>query len=68
MSSTKENLGMVGEVLSVCNILQHQDEWILDSGAFDHMSPHRSWFSSYQPIDGGFIFMRNNMHLVRLLR
>ena len=26
----------------------------------DHMCPHRSWFSSYQPIDGGVFLIENN--------
>lgn len=52
--------GMVDEVLYFSNILQHQDEWILDSGAFHHMFLHRSWFSNYQPIDGGVFLMGNN--------
>ena len=56
-SPTKENLSTVGEVLSICNILQHQDERILNSGTFDHMCRHRSWFSSYKPIHGGVACM-----------
>ena len=41
-SLAEANLGTVVEVLSGCNILQNQDKWILDLGAFDHMCPHRS--------------------------
>jgi hypothetical protein len=29
-------------------------------GASHHMCPHRSWFCSYQAIDGGIVLMGNN--------
>jgi len=52
---------MIDEVLSICNILECHEEWLLDSGASHHMCPHRSWFSSYQAIDGGIVLMGNNV-------
>jgi hypothetical protein len=52
---------MVDEVLSVCSISQYQEEWLLDSGASHHMCSHRSWFSSYQSIDDGVVFMGNDI-------
>jgi hypothetical protein len=33
---------------------------ILDSGASHHIFPHRSWFTSYQVINGGVVLMGNN--------
>ena len=51
---------MSDEVLSVCNLSYCPDDWLLDSGASHHMCPHRGWFSSYQTINGGFVFMGNN--------
>jgi hypothetical protein len=29
------------------------DVWIMDSGATWHMTPHRDWFYSYEPISEG---------------
>jgi hypothetical protein len=67
MSLTKEtNLvkscsGMNDDVLPICSTSQYIEEWLLDSGASHHMCPHRSWFSKYQAIDGGIVFMGNNV-------
>jgi hypothetical protein len=52
---------MVDEVLSICNVSQYHEEWLLYFGASHHMCPHRSWFSSYQAIDGGIVLMGNNV-------
>ena len=38
-----------------------RDEWVLDSGCSYHICPHRDWFVTYHPIDGGNVLMRNNM-------
>ena len=65
--STKEanpietSSSMVDEVLSVCNISQYHQEWLLDSRALHHIFPHRSWFSSYQAIDLRIVLMGNNV-------
>ncbi|RDX89733.1 hypothetical protein CR513_28502, partial [Mucuna pruriens] len=32
----------------------------MDSGATRHMTPHRYWFCTYEPISGGSVFMGNN--------
>ena len=34
---------------------------MLDSDCSYHIYPHRDWFVTYQPIDGGTVLMRNNM-------
>jgi hypothetical protein len=65
-SSKEANLaepssGMVDEVLSVCIISQHQEEWFLYSSASHHMCSRRSWFSSYQSIDDSVVFMGNDI-------
>ncbi|RDX80297.1 hypothetical protein CR513_39162, partial [Mucuna pruriens] len=39
---------------------QVHDKWIVDSGATWHMTPHRDWFHTYEPISGGSVFMGNN--------
>jgi hypothetical protein len=52
---------MVDEVLSICNVSHYHEEWLLDFGASHHMCPHRSWFSSYQVVDGGIVLMGNNV-------
>jgi len=52
---------MVDEVLSICNVSQYHEKWLLDYGASHHMCPHRSWFYSYQVVDGGIVLMGNNV-------
>ena len=32
---------MIDEVLSVCNISEYNEEWLLDSGASHHICPHK---------------------------
>jgi len=51
---------LIVEALPVCNVSQDADNWLLDSGASHHMSPHRNWFSSYETINGNSVFMGNN--------
>ena len=51
---------LIVEALPVCNISQDAENWLLDSGASHHMSPHRSWFTSYETVNGSFVFMGNN--------
>jgi hypothetical protein len=33
------------------------EEWLVDSGASFHMTPHREWFYEYQRYDGGNVFL-----------
>ncbi|GAA0184263.1 hypothetical protein LIER_31551 [Lithospermum erythrorhizon] len=56
-SSTKseEDIALV-----VDNHTFYTDVWILDSGASYHICPKREWFSTYEQVDGGNIFMANN--------
>lgn len=34
--------------------------WILDSACSYHMCPHRQWFATYEPLNGGSVSMGNN--------
>jgi hypothetical protein len=52
--------GMIDEVLSISNVSEYYEEWILDSGASHHIFPNRSWFTSYQAVDSGVVLMGNN--------
>jgi len=36
------------------------DVWIRDSGETWHMTPHRDWFYSYDPISEGPVYMGND--------
>jgi hypothetical protein len=33
------------------------EEWLVDSGAYFHMTPHREWFCEYERYDGGNVFL-----------
>ena len=52
---------MVDEVLSIFNVHQHQNNWILDFGASHDMFLHRSWLLLYQSIDEGVVYMGNDI-------
>lgn len=47
-----------GDVLVVfAGCAKTNDEWILDTACTFHMSPNRSWFTNYQPVEGGSVMM-----------
>ena len=51
---------MIDEVLSVCNISECNEEWLLDSGASHHIFPHKDWFDSYQTVNDGIVLLGDN--------
>ena len=51
---------LIAEALLVCNVSQNAENWLLNFGASNHMSLHRSWFTSYETINGSSVFMGNN--------
>ena len=51
---------MIDEVLSVCNIFEYNEEWLLDSGALHHICPHKDWFASYQIVNDGIVLLGYN--------
>lgn len=52
--------GMSDEVLSV-DLSSHDQHWLLDSGASNHMCIHREWFKTYKPINYGVVYMGNDV-------
>jgi hypothetical protein len=52
---------MTDEVLSISIGSHHDRQWLLDSGASNHMCLHRHWFVTYQSIDDGIVYMRNDI-------
>ena len=57
----KTDSRMIDEVLSISSIWQYHEKWLLDSGASHHMCSHRNWFTSYQSVDEGVVFMENGI-------
>ena len=57
----EEDSGMVDEVLSTSNISQYHYDCLIDSGASHHMCLHRNWYSTYQSIDDGVVYMGNDV-------
>jgi hypothetical protein len=51
---------MVDEVLYTCDVSHQNQHWFLYFGASSHMCLHRNWFSTYQSIDDGVVFMGND--------
>jgi len=52
--------GMSDEVLSV-NLSKHDQQWLLNSGASNHMCIHREWFKTYRSINDGVMYMGNDV-------
>ena len=52
----ESDFSLVGMAL-IC----HSDEWILDSGCTYHMCPNKGWFSNFKELDGGVVFMGNDI-------
>jgi hypothetical protein len=46
-NATETGLGMTNEVLSISIGSHHDQQWLLDSGASNHMCLHRNWFITY---------------------
>ncbi|KAH9728536.1 hypothetical protein KPL70_009073 [Citrus sinensis] len=44
----------------VASNMETEGKWVLNSGCTYHMCPHKHLFSSYQPFEGGKVFMGNN--------
>ena len=53
--------GMVDEVLSISTCSHHDQQWLLDFGASNHMCIHRHWFITYQSIDDGVGYTGNDI-------
>jgi hypothetical protein len=41
-----------------------EKNWVLDTGASQHMTPNREWFATYEPSDGGVLL--GNDHLCKV--
>jgi hypothetical protein len=37
------------------------EAWLVDSGAYFHMNPHREWFCEYERYDGGNVFLGDDL-------
>ena len=50
-----------GNVLVVTeNLTNFGQGWIFDSGCDYHICLNRDWFTTYEPVNGGFVLMGNN--------
>ncbi|GKF49264.1 retrovirus-related pol polyprotein from transposon TNT 1-94 [Tanacetum coccineum] len=48
-----------GDVYLAIDTEKSRDELIIDSGCTFHMTPHQSWFSTYESFNGGKVYMGN---------
>lgn len=65
-SNTDDSISIAEDSSDSINILSISislsvDSWILNSLFSYHMCLHRGWFSTYHPIDGGVVFIKNNI-------
>ena len=58
-SGSASGSGISDEILSD-NLLNHDQHWLLDSGASNHMCIHKEWFKSYKSINDGVLYMDND--------
>ncbi|KAE8697223.1 hypothetical protein F3Y22_tig00110627pilonHSYRG00093 [Hibiscus syriacus] len=56
---SKENMLYLVDEGNILNIAYDDSSWIVDSGASFHVTPHRSFFSSYRSDDFGTVKMGN---------
>jgi hypothetical protein len=52
---------MTDEVLSTSIGLRHDQQWLLDFDASNHMCLHKHWFFTYHSIDDGIVYMGNDI-------
>jgi hypothetical protein len=61
VNATEIGSRMTDEVLSISIGSHHDQQWLLDSGASNHMCLHRHWFVTYQSIDDGIVYVGNDI-------
>ena len=59
IATKEEDTFKAARVLIVIN-QKPQGQWVLDSSCTFHMCPNKSYFTSYQPCDGGMVLISNN--------
>jgi hypothetical protein len=54
----KNTLDKGGEVyLSLTSIHSNHDVWLIDLGAYFHMTPYKEWFCEYELYERGYVFL-----------
>ena len=46
--------------ISPTDSYSEESEWMLDNGATYHVCPRRKWFSSFEKLDSGVVYMADN--------
>ena len=52
-----------GGVLFAIHGYKNNDEWIHESGCTFHMTPNKSFFQTYESVDGGNVTMETILHV-----
>jgi hypothetical protein len=39
----------------------NHEAWLVDSGSYFHMNPHREWLCEYERYDGGNVFLGDEL-------
>ena len=45
--------------ITILDYYSKVSEWILDTGAINHVCPKREWFASFEKLDGGLVSFGN---------
>ena len=56
MTSDKES----NVYLTSTSTQSDQDVWLIDSGAYYHITPQKDWFCEYEIYDGDDVFLGDN--------
>ena len=46
--------------ISPIGCYSEESEWMLDSGVTYHVYPRREWFSNFEKLDSGVVYMADN--------
>ena len=58
---SKSDSDIDGDVLSVSNIVQSNEAWLLDSASSFHATHKKEWFTSYKSGDFGLAYLGDDM-------
>lgn len=50
--------------LASCSTRSYRNDWLIDTRASFHMTPHREWFNDYEKYDGGEVLLGDDRPII----